>query len=82
MTSIDLSRTILTYSPLFNRIGAWWHHLDSTRIVKSDSTAAQIRDWLKPHIDASDELVVLRLTGEGAWVGINEQGSKWLMDNL
>jgi hypothetical protein len=63
-------------------LGAWWHHLDSTWIVKTDRTAAQTRDLLKPHIDSSDELLVVRLSGEGAWVGFNERGSSWLKNNL
>ncbi len=60
----------------------WWHHLDSTWIVKHDGSAVSIRDSLKRHIDSNDELLVVKLSGEGAWSGFNEKGSKWLNDNL
>ena len=36
-----------TYEDLFESIkalGGWWHHLDSTWLVVSELTAAQIRD--------------------------------------
>ena len=63
-------------------IGAWWHHLDSTWIVKSDNTAVWIRDLLKPYVDSGDELLVVKLSGEGAWTGFNTKGSQWLKDSL
>lgn len=73
------------YPNLFEAIKAystWWHHLDSTWIVKSDDTAKEIRDNLKQHVDSGDELLVVRLSGEGAWAGFNEKGSAWLKENL
>lgn len=60
----------------------WWHHLDSTWVVKSNLTAVQIRDRLTPHVDSGDELLVVTLTGEAAWLGFNITGSSWLKDNL
>lgn len=60
----------------------WWHHLDSTWIVKTNLSAVQIRDMLKAHIDSGDELLVVRLTSEGAWAGFNERGSTWLKKHL
>jgi hypothetical protein len=63
-------------------LGTWWHNLDSTWIVKSDKSAVEIRDMLKPHVDSGDELLVAGLSGEGAWVGFSDKGSSWLKDNL
>lgn len=60
----------------------YWHHLDSTWIVVSDWTCVQIRDALGPLLDSNDELLVARLSGEGAWRGFNENGSTWLTNNL
>jgi hypothetical protein len=62
--------------------GKWWHYLDSTWVVKSDKSATGIRDALKPHVDSGDELLVVALTGVGAWVGFDEKGSSWLKENL
>jgi hypothetical protein len=62
--------------------GWWWNYLDSTWIIKSNYSAAQIRDTLKPYLDSSDELLVVGLTGEWASEGINQEGTKWLSDNV
>jgi hypothetical protein len=62
--------------------GTWWHHLDSTWIIKTNQSAVEIRDKLKKHIDTGDELLVVRLRQESAWTGFNKKGSDWLMDNL
>ena len=83
----DLNRPGQNYATLFEAIkaqsnGFWWHHLDSTWIIKSDSTAASIRDALLPHIDQNDELLVVLLTGVAAWYGLNDSASTWLSNNL
>jgi len=33
-------------------------------------------------IDSNDELLVLCLTGEGAWIGFSKKCSDWLKNNL
>jgi hypothetical protein len=86
MIGYDLNRPGQNYEDLFNAIKAqsstWWHHLDSTWIIKSDNNAKAIRDALVPHIDANDELLVAALSGEAAWTGFNDNGSTWLTNNL
>lgn len=62
--------------------GTRWHCLDSTWIIKTDVNATQIRDTLSPFIDSGDELLVVALTGEGAWCGFDDQCSSWLKNNL
>ncbi|RYG04578.1 MAG: SinR family protein [Chitinophagaceae bacterium] len=82
----DLNKSGQDYEELIDAIKklswTWWHHLNSTWIIKSNSTATAIRDILAAHIDGNDELLVVSLTGEGAWKGFNDKDSKWLMDNL
>jgi hypothetical protein len=82
----DLNKPGQDYDDLFAAIkglaGTWWHCLDSTWIIKSNSTAVSIRDALIPHIDKSDELLVVELSGIGAWVGFNDKCSGWLKENL
>jgi hypothetical protein len=60
----------------------WWHNLDSTWIVRTEMTAVEIRNLLMPLIDSGDELLVVGLTGAGAWTGFNLKGSQWLKNNL
>jgi hypothetical protein len=64
------------------KIGAWWHHLDSTWIVVTDKTAKEIRDTLRAHLYEDDQLLVVKSGREGAWHGFNDSGSKWLKDHL
>lgn len=74
------------YEPLIERLKqfeTWWHHLDSTWVIKSSASATDVRDTLKPLIKDGDELLVIDVTGgPGAWTGFNEKGSKWLKDAL
>lgn len=86
MIGYDLNKPGKDYSGLIGAIKemftVWWHNLDSTWIVRSNLTAEQIRDKLQPFLDSSDELLVTRLSGEGAWVGFSRTASDWLLNNL
>ncbi|MCS4162950.1 MULTISPECIES: SinR family protein [Sphingobacterium] len=81
----DLNRTGQDYETLIDEIkklGTWWHCLDSTFIIKSTSTATLIRNHLMTFIDSNDELLVVGLSGEGAWTGFSNECSNWLKNNL
>lgn len=82
----DLLKPGKDYSALIGAIkllsGTWWHNLDSTWVIKHPGPATAIRNALRPHIDQNDRLIVVRLVGEGAWVGFNDSASKWLQSNL
>jgi hypothetical protein len=82
----DLNQPGQDYSSLTKEIkelgSNWWHHLDSTWIVRTTKTVVEVRDLLRQHIDASDELLVVDLAGNGAWWGFNEKGSSWLKENI
>lgn len=83
--SYDLRRPGQDYSSLHDAIkglGAWWHHLESTWLVVTNRTAAQVRDALAPEMDGNDKILVVRSGGEGAWKGFTDKGSQWLKDNL
>jgi hypothetical protein len=81
----DLNRPDQNYAGLIDAIKKLplsWHHLDSAWIVKTDWSAREVRDHLKPHIDSPDELLVVELTGEGAWAGFNDEAVNWLSEHL
>jgi len=85
LVGYDLNTPGQDYTDLINAIkafGTWWHHLDSTWLIKTDWTSVQIRDDLKQHMDTNDELLVVRLSGEAAWKGFNQKGSDWITNNL
>jgi hypothetical protein len=75
-----------TYDELISAIkslGAWWHHLDSTWIVKCNYNPVQVRDTLKSHMRNDDQLFVTDISGDAAaWYGFDDSGSKWLKDNI
>lgn len=81
----DLNQAGQDYNTLIEKIkdlGTWWHCLDSTWIIKSNSTAVDIRDHLRQFIDGNDEILVVKLTGDAAWYGFSAEGSNWLKQNL
>jgi hypothetical protein len=85
VVSYDLHRPGQNYAGLHDAIkslGTWWHHLESTWHVVTDKSAKQVRDTLAPELDANDKILVVRSGGEGAWKGINDNGSAWLKNNL
>src|SRR3569832_214594 len=60
-------------------LGAWWHHLETVWIVRSDKTPGEIRDKLAQYVGADDQIFVADITGIAAeWAGINDAGSVWL----
>ncbi|MFF8326083.1 hypothetical protein ACH49M_12680 [Rhodococcus qingshengii] len=62
-------------------LGAWWHHLDSTWLVKTTLTTSELRDVLQKHLDAGDELLVVDVSGDSrSWRGFNDSASKWLKE--
>ncbi len=70
------------YSALEALGSGYWDCLESTWLVMTDKTPAQIRDELKPHLKHDDRLLVVRC-GEGAvWLGFKDECETWLEDHL
>lgn len=64
-------------------LGEWWHHLESTWLVKTNHTPQQIRDLLKEHVGSDDQLLIVDISRDtAAWFGVNGAGSRWLEANL
>jgi len=84
----DLDKPAQNYDNLIAEIkdisDFYWHHLDSTWLVKTNETPVSVRDKLAKHININyDKLLVMNITGAAAaWVGFTEQGGKWLSSNL
>lgn len=80
----DLNSPGQDYSELHTQIknlGIWWHHLDSTWIVKSEKSETEIKDLLKHYIDDNDELLVVRFGDSWAGAGLEERAYTWLHNN-
>lgn len=61
------------YKSLYERLKSypgWCSPLESCWIIHTNQSATQIRDYLWAVMDKDDGLLVTRLQGEAAWVGI------------
>lgn len=84
MIAYDLNSPGQNYEDLIEDIkslGPWWHHLDSTWLVKTTMSATELRDRLRKHIGRDDELLVVDVTADArAWTGFSDRGSRWLKE--
>lgn len=82
--SYDL-RKQRNYNVLYERIRSYktfCHDLESSWVIVTDQSAAQIRDYLAQAMDTDDGLLVARLQGESAWQGLGDELSQWLKNQL
>lgn len=79
----DRNRVDQDYSGVHKEVkkaSKWWHHLESTWIVRSDLTPTQWADRLKQHLDDTDHLLVIEIAEnydgwlpERAWNWLHKQ---------
>ena len=87
MIGYDLIKPGKDYADLIDAIkklsDTWWHCLDSTWIIKTNSSAKELRDALLEHIDGNDRLMVATLSAPAYWTAsFSENCKQWLKDNL
>ncbi len=86
MIGYDLVKPGRDYSDLTKAITdnfpTYWHHLDSTWLVKSAMSSGEIRDLLGAYIDSNDRLLVATVSAPASWRGIPQSGTDWLKNNL
>jgi hypothetical protein len=74
------------YDNLIERIqslGDWWHHLESTWIVRCIHSPSEVRDQLKSYVGIDDQLLAIEISGARTeWAGVNDTGSQWLKENV
>ncbi|KAF5079220.1 CRISPR-associated endonuclease Cas2 [Desulfovibrio desulfuricans] len=81
LISYDLSKPGRDYSTLhqaIQRVGTWWHCLESVWIVETNRQAIDVRDEIKKYIDANDKLVVLRVGGGWGTYNLDNDCNRWL----
>ena len=85
LITYDLRKPGQDYARLFAAIealGAWWHCLESVWLVRTSLTSAQVRDTLRPYLDANDSLLVAGLNGNWATLGLGGDCTDWLHANV
>jgi hypothetical protein len=60
----------------------YWDCLNSTWLVITERTAAEIRDEIKQYLGDDDRLLVMRYGEDAAWLGFKDDCESWLEDNL
>jgi hypothetical protein len=86
LVGYDLNRPGQDYEALLSQLrefGTWWHHLDSVWLVRTELTAVQLRNELKPLTDVGDEILVIDVTGKSwAGTGFSDRAFDWMQKNL
>ena len=85
LVGYDLNKPGQNYDALIERLKTvgsnWWHHLDSTWLIRTTMSCSELRDDLKRYIDSGDELLVVDVTGR-SWAGTGFESYDWLHNNL
>lgn len=86
IVSYDLRSPQRDYTSLIAAIKTadkWAKPLESTWVIWTPKTAAQVLAVLRQCIDSNDGLLVIKLSDEkdGAWVGINGQAANFMTAN-
>lgn len=70
------------YEALYERIKKyqhWCRPLESSWVIGTEQSAADVRDYLTAVLDADDRILVTRLSGEAAWSNVTpEKTSQYL----
>lgn len=86
LVGYDLRQPGQNYAPLVDQLrshGTWWHHLDSTWLVRTELTPIQLRNVLRGLIDSSDEILVIDVSGRSwAGAGFEDRAYDWLRQNM
>jgi hypothetical protein len=75
------NKSLKNYENLYLTIrglGPWWHYLDSTWIVKSNSNAQQIWAILAPHLLTNDHIFVTKIDSSDKWGWLPQDAWTWL----
>jgi hypothetical protein len=75
------NKSIKSYEPLYaaiKSIGPWWHHLDSTWIVKTNLTSSQIWNILGSHLLTNDHILVIKIDVSDKWGWLPQDAWIWL----
>ena len=86
LVSYDLKKPGKDYSSLHGHLKSYANcakPLESVWLIPTPMTAEVLRDTIRQHMDANDLLFVVNVTKrEAAWVGMPENVSQWIINNM
>ncbi len=60
-------------------LGAWWHYIDSTWIIKnSQYTTQQMYSILAPHLSTKDSILIIEIVPENKFGFLPADAWQWL----
>ena len=84
LISYDLNNPKRDYRGLYKEIkkaDTWWHHLDSTWIIRTNQNPETWQNRLRRHLDRDDSLLIIEVRNNyQGW--LPEEAWQWLERNL
>lgn len=81
LITYDLKNKSRNYDDLYiaiKSLGAWWHYLDSTWIVKTNLSSQQIWNTLGSRILTTDHLLIIKIDTSDEWGWLPQDAWNWL----
>lgn len=86
LISYDLRAPGKDYTNLSKHLesyGNWARPLESVWLIRTPSTAVQVRDAALKHVDQNDKIFVVDVTGRhSAWEHLTNEVEKWIGSTL
>jgi CRISPR/Cas system-associated endoribonuclease Cas2 len=85
LVTYDLNKPKQDYEKLFSALKhteTWWHHLDSTWLVKSSETIEDFANRIKKEIDQNDSLLIVEITKDSYKGWLTQKAWDWLKNNI
>jgi len=84
VVSYDLRKPGKDYKGLsdeLQRSPGWWHYLDSTWLIVTSESAAELYNRLIPHLDEGDSILVIQ-AGSDRQGWLPKDAWTWIQQNL
>lgn len=82
LITYDLNEPGKEYDSLYEEIktaGWWWHHLDSTWIIRTTNGPSYWYDRLSKHLDQNDNILIVEIT-KNYYGYLPKKAWEWLTD--
>jgi len=85
LISYDLKGPLSIYEGFFSELrekaDLWWHHLDSTWLIRSERDPKYWASILRPHMQPSDNLLVMEIACQAYFGWLPAEAWDWLKEN-
>lgn len=82
LITYDLKRPGQDYEELLKEIknisGTWWHHLESTWLIKTGISPNEVFSRLKKYLDSNDRMLVIDITNASRQGWLPAEAWEWI----